>query len=354
MKPHVSVPRHRRLILVATAAVLALSGILVQRALRNESSAPGLASAPSASAVAPVASAVVADPGPTAFAAGPVPPPSLLESAEARFRRQVAELSAEFERLRAGPDDIERFRASAELENEYADLLERKPALAAMLVREMPAGFVDTHFGVLALLRWAAAERREAAEWMAVHPAATGPAAEALARGWLAEDEASLAEHLAALPPTAWRAGLAHVAAEDAFLAKRPEAVLAMLDYAAEDDARGRQLVEWNATAWAIQDVEAAAAWAAREPDAERRRTLLAAVAVGEANRDPESAARRLFRDAGEGPAVEDAVEAIARLWTRRDAEAAARWAAGLPEGALRERAEAGLLAVAAPDDGAD
>jgi hypothetical protein len=79
---------------------------------------------------------------------------------------------------------------------------------------------------------------------------------------------------------------------------------------------------------------------------------LLAAVAVGEANRDPEAAACRLFRDAAEGPANADAVEAIARLWTRRDAEAAARWAASLPEGLLRERAEAGLLAIAAPGGG--
>jgi hypothetical protein len=342
-------PRRPRLILAAAAAALALWGLLVLRARRNESAAPVLASGPSA-----VASASIADESPPPATAAPgsgvIAPPPLLESPDARFRRQVAELSAEFERLRAGPDDIERLRASAELENEYAHLLEQTPELAAMLVREMPPGFVDTHFGVLALLRWAATERMAAAEWMAARPAATGPAAEALARGWLAQDEASLAEHLASLPPIAWRGGIAYVAAEDAFLAKRPETVLAMLGYVDRDDARGRQLAEWNATAWAVQDAETAAAWAAREPDAERRRTLLAAVAVGEANRDPEAAARRLFRDVGAGPASEDAVEAIARLWTRRDAEAAARWAASLPEGPLRERAEAGLLEVASPE----
>ena len=43
------------------------------------------------------------------------------------------------------------------------------------------------------------------------------------------------------------------------------------------------------------------------------------------------------------------ALEAISRLWTSRDPEAAARWAEGLPAGALRESAELGLLAIAAP-----
>ena len=344
--------RRHRAVLSATAAVLALLGILALRVRRSESAAPVLTSGPSADpAVVSAAGAPSFSAPPPAVAKEGAPLP-LPESPDARFRRQVAELSAEFDRLRAGPDDIERFRASAELENEYTHLLEEKPDLAAMLVREMPAGFVDTHFGVLALLRWAATERSTAAEWMAAHPAATEPAAEALARGWLAQDEASLAAHLDSLPQAAWRGGLAYVAAEDALLAKRPETVLSLLGYTPEGDERRRQLVEWNATAWAIKDAAAAAAWAAREPDAERRRTLLAAVAIGEANRDPEAAARRLFRDAGEGPANADAVEAIARLWTRQDAEAAARWAASLPEGPLRERAEAGLLAIAAPGSG--
>ena len=334
--------RRPRLILASTAAVLAILAILASRARRNESAAPVLASGPSVERAA--ASSVT-----SVSVATDRAPPSL-ESPEASFRRQVTELSVEFERLRSQPDDIERFRASAELENEYTRLLEKTPELAAMLVREMPADFVDTHFGVLALLRWAATDRLQAAEWMAAHPAATRPAAEALARGWLAEDEASLAKHLAALPPAAWRGDLAYVAAEDAFLAKRPDRVLSLLDYAPAEDARRRRLVEWNATAWAVQDTEAAAAWAAREPDAERRQALLVAVAIGEANRDPEAAARRLFREAGEEPASADAVEAIARLWTKRDAEAASRWAASLPEGPLRERAEAGLLAVAAPE----
>ncbi len=343
--------RRPRLILAATAAVLALLGILASRARRNESAAPVLASGPSAerASVSNVVSIAPSSEPSTAAVAAVASAPPLIESPEARLRRQVAEISAEFERLRSQPDDIDRFRSSAELENEYAYLLEQNPALAAMLVRQMPPGFVDTHFGVLALLRWSATDRQTAAEWMAVHPAATRPAAEALVRGWLAQDEASLKAHLAALPPIAWRSSLAYVAAEDAFLAKRPEAVLSLLDYMPSADARRRQLAEWNATAWAMQDVEAAAAWAAREPDAGRRQALLAAVVIGEANRDPEAAARRLFRDVGEGMASADAVEAIARLWTMRDAAAAARWAASLPDGPLRERAEAGLLTVVAP-----
>ncbi|MEY4489168.1 MAG: hypothetical protein RIQ79_1676, partial [Verrucomicrobiota bacterium] len=90
-------------------------------------------------------------------------------------------MAVEFDQLRSLPDDIENFRASAELENEYMATLEQNPTLAAMLVREMPAGFSDSHFGVLALGRWAAIGRAVAAEWMAAHPAASSSAAQALA-----------------------------------------------------------------------------------------------------------------------------------------------------------------------------
>ena len=334
-------------LIASTAALLIALGLLSLRAWRNESSAPAPASGP-------FAAAVVTAPEPAALPprAPDVAPPALLESPDARFRRRIAEMASEFERLRSLPDEIDRFRASAELENEYAHALEQNPALAAMLVREMPPGFADTHFGVLALSRWAATGRVAAAEWMAAHPAATLPAAEALARGWLAQDEGSLAAHLSTLPPTAWRGNLAHTAAEDAFLAKRPATVLALVALAAPGDSRGLRLVEWNATAWAIQDAEAAAAWASRELDSARRQTLLAAVAVGEANRDPEAAAARLFREVANETTRINAVQAIARLWTRRDAEAAARWAAGLPDGPLRESAEAGLLAIAVPEGG--
>lgn len=272
-----------------------------------------------------------------------------MESEAARDLRllaNVTEIAAEFDRLRALPDDIERFRRSADLENEFAALLDADTA--AFLVRLMPAGFVDSHFGVISLNKWAGADRAAAAAWMARHPGTTAVSAEALARGWLSADPSGLSAHLDRLPPGVWRDNLAVTAAEDAFLARKTDTVSAMLEHAAPNNARRRQLAEWNATAWARNDVEAAAAWASREPEPARRETLFAAVSIGQANTDPEAASARLVRTVTDPAALKPAVHAIVRIWAARDPSAAASWVAGLPDGLLRQEGEDSLLAMAA------
>ncbi len=304
-------------------------------------------SAPVAAAPAE-ARAVSSTPARPAASAAELPPAgSAPGDGDQRLLREVAALSAEFDRLRALPDDIDNFRRSADLENEFMAMLDAETA--AFFVREMPAGFADTHFGVLSLTRWAGADRAGASAWMASHPGATPSSAEALARGWWGEDRPALAAHLDQLPPGAWKTNLAVTAAEDAYLGKEPAEVLALLGRAAPDDARRAQLIGWNATAWATRDPGAASAWAATEPDAATRQRLLAAIAIGEASRDPAAAAERLARTVVTPEAARPAVQAIARLWAVRDPATATRWVNTLPAGLLREEAKEGLLAVVSP-----
>ena len=265
---------------------------------------------------------------------------------ESRLLEKTGSLVAEYERLRAQPDDIERLRQSAGLENEFSDGLD--PKTAAHLIQHMPEEFVDTHFGALALAKWAAAARLDAARWMAGHPGKSATAGEALARGWFESDRSTLQSHLDELPSGPWKTQLAVTAGEDAFLAHESPAVVDLLHRAEAHDPHRIQLLEWNATAWAIRDADAAAAWAGGEPDAGRRETLLAAVAIGQANLSPEDAAERLFRSVTSPAALIPAVQAIARIWAARDPQAAHEWVAGLPEGDLRRNADEALSSLVA------
>lgn len=310
----------------------------------------GRVSVPARATASPARGAAVSSTPVSAPAAPPAELPSPAAASgtdDQRLLREVAALSLEFDRLRALPDDIDNFRRSADLENEFMAMLDAETA--AFLVREMPAGFVDTHFGILSLTRWAGADRADASAWMASHPGATPSSAEALARGWWGEDRPALAAHLDQLPAGPWKTNLAVTAAEDAYLGKEPAEVLALLGRAAPGDARRTQLVEWNATAWGIRDPDAASAWAAGEPDAATRQRLLAAVAIGEASQDPAAAAARLARTVVAPEAARPAVQAIARLWAVRDPAAATRWTDTLPAGLLRDEAKAGLLAILSP-----
>lgn len=223
---------------------------------------------------------------------------------------------------------------------------------APRLVRALPPEFLETFFGDLALRLWAARDRAAAARWMAAHPAAHPVPAAALAHDWVTRDVRGLHAYLDALPAGDWKHLVAKSAAEEALVADRPGATLALLDKVSGEDARRDELREWAATKWALKEPEAAQAWAREiaRANPEIGERLFAAVAIGRANSDPEAAASWLLAAARDRAAQASAIEAIARIWTARDPEAAARWAEGLPAGPLREAAEGGLLAVAAPE----
>lgn len=259
------------------------------------------------------------------------------------LRARVLALTRAYEERRGADDpvgaDAERLKFVEMLDDESAP----------RFVRALPPEFLETFFGDLALRHWAANDRAAAAAWMAKHPVAHPVPAAALAHGWATRDETGLHAHLDALPAGDWKHLVAKSAAEETLVADRPDATLALLDKIGGADARRDELREWAATKWAMAEPANAAAWAenvarARPEFGER---LLAAVAVGRANRDPEAAAAWLLKTTRDPAAQVAAAEAIARLWTARDAEAAARWADGLPAGPLREAAEGGLLAIA-------
>ncbi|BCU79700.1 hypothetical protein [Luteolibacter sp. LG18] len=263
------------------------------------------------------------------------PEPSGDHDADLNLLAKTRALATAFERFHAHPDDIDLFRKAAEIENEFTQHLD--PRSAAILVRKMPAGFVDTRFGTLALAKWATADRLEAAGWMAVHPGTTPTATSALARGWFAEAPCSLKAHLDALPSGDWKSHLALTASEDALVSRDSQATLDLLDRVDTRDPHRAQLQEWTFTSWATIDPSAAASQAAREPDAKRREVLLAAVVIGEANLSPEAAAENLARQVMTPETRKPALEAIARIWGPQDHEAAYRWMQSLPPGEERE-----------------
>jgi hypothetical protein len=274
-------------------------------------------------------------------------PASAMETREtAEFspglRARVLALTRAYENRREADDpagaDVERLR--------FLELLDDENA--SRFVRGLSPEFLETFFGDLALRRWAGHDRAAAAAWMAAHPVAHPVPAAALAHEWVTRDAAGLHAYLDALPAGDWKHLVAKSAAEEALVADRPEAALALMDKIVGPDARRDELHEWAATKWALTEPADAAAWAESvalaKPELGER--LFAAVAVGQANRDPETAIRWLMETTRNPATQAPAVEAISRMWTARDPEAAARWAEGLPAGPLREAAEGGLLAV--------
>jgi len=261
---------------------------------------------------------------------------------------ETAAKLSEFNRLRAQPDDIENFRKSAEIENEFINTL--SPSKAAFLIQQMPAGFTDSYFGALCLHKWATAERLDAAQWMKTHPSDSPTTARALAEGWLAADLTSLYSYLDQLPPGPWHNNLAASASEDAFLAREPSIVIALLDQISGPSQRRDQLYEWNATAWAMKDHAAAVHWVETNAAPEQRQALLAATATGYAHSNPPAAANWAIAHVSDLAALKPAMQAIVRIWAAQDQPAALQWVESLPSGPLKDESADGLIAIALPE----
>lgn len=325
---------------VVVAAVVLV--VLASRPGRRVSSSPLASDAPGAGGGGG-ASVVAAESG-----AGAALRETVVDPEAARLRALVAEMTELMRRAEGlSADDGAEFQELATLTNEFDNGLTAEKAAA--LVREMPAGFLATPWGDLALRHWARADREAAAAWMAAHPDPSPVAATALMHDWFAQDGAGAFAYAAALPAGVWRSHVAMSASEEALVAEAPADAMRFLALSAADHPRRQELQEWVALHWGRLAPEEAAAWAERAETPELRDRLLASAAIGRANRDPEAAARWLQATASAGEAQTRAAEAIARLWTARDPEAAGRWVESLPAGALRESAEAGLLAVASP-----
>lgn len=263
------------------------------------------------------------------------------------LRRRVLELAAGYETRREADDPAgaDSFRLH------FEELLDDETA--PLLVRTLPADFLETFFGDLSLRRWAEHDRAVAAAWMAAHPAASPVPASALAHGWVTGDPAALHAYLDSLPAGEWKHLVAKAAGEEALVADRPDEALRLLGKITGDDARRDELYEWTATKWALSDPASAAAWAAQAAAADpaRGEGLLAAVAVGYANHSPEEAARWALNAIEAPAALHAALPAIVRVWAAKDAQAAARWTQTFPAGALQDEALDGLLSVWAVRD---
>jgi hypothetical protein len=94
---------------------------------------------------------------------------------------------------------------------------------------------------------------------------------------------------------------------------------------------------------YAAIDPEAAAAWAAKEPDTKLRQRLVEAVAVASAEQNPVAAASLAATALNPGPAQERAVVAIVQRWGQSAPEEAASWVSQFPDGPTRKLAAENL-----------
>lgn len=272
------------------------------------------------------------------------------EDERSRVRRLVAEMQAIMRRAEGlSAEDAKQFETLAGLTNEFENGLDAERA--ALLVRHMPAGFLSTVWGDLALRRWAREQRAAAAAWMAAHPDPSQLAATALMHGWFDADPQAAKDYLALLPEGMWRTHAATAAAEEALVAGKPSETLALLQFSSADNPRLSELEEWSALAWGRTDFGAALAWAAKAESTEQRDRLLAAAHVGYANVDPAGAATALLRSVSSPEAAWEGAASIVRIWAATDAAAAARWVETFPAGAGRTRALTQLLEVWAHAD---
>lgn len=299
---------------------------------------PPRAAPPSGGAAPPLEEHVPALAGDRTESSGDTDPVTRSTAGMLALMRRAEGLSA---------DDPDQFQTLAALTNEFDNGL--APATAALLVRHMPSGFLATAWGDMALRRWAGADRPSAAAWMAANPDPSPIAAAALAHGWFAQDPEGALAYLADLPAGPWKTNMANSVAEDALVAREPEAAARCLAVSPADNPRLGELREWIALHWGARSHAEASAWADRAGDPATRERLLAAVSVGHANVDPLAAAESLLARVGSPDLARPALASIVRIWTNTDPAAAADWVSAFPPGPEQQTSIEQLLAVWAP-----
>jgi hypothetical protein len=277
---------------------------------------------------------------PAPGAGEPVAPDVASREPLGALQRRALSLMVEYEARRTADDPVGADAARLRFEEILND------ETAVLFVQTLPAGFLESFFGDLALRRWAARDRAAAAAWMAAHPPASPVASAALAHGWVTADPASLHAYLDELPSGVWKSLVACSASEEALVADNPRETLRLLGKIADADPRRDELYAWAVTKWARTEPAAAAAWAAEVPDALLSDRLLAAAAIGHASSSPADAARWAMRTIASPEALCSAVSAIARLWGASEPLDAARWIQTLPPGRAKDEGLENLLSV--------
>jgi len=105
--------------------------------------------------------------------------------------------------------------------------------------------------------------------------------------------------------------------------------------------------VEHIAQLWATQNLQAALEWTAAQPPGPQRDQILARIVTVEAERSPADAADTVLKQMSPGPAQTNAIAPIVHEWSVRDIAAASAWIQDLPQGPLRDLANAELTRTA-------
>ena len=92
---------------------------------------------------------------------------------------------------------------------------------------------------------------------------------------------------------------------------------------------------------WAVEDLKGALQWIQAQPQGPPRDQLLARIVVVQAQSAPADAAHTALTRIAPGPMQDDAVVAVLELWSGQDADAASAWVEELPQGHLRDLAQA-------------
>lgn len=98
---------------------------------------------------------------------------------------------------------------------------------------------------------------------------------------------------------------------------------------------------------WATQDLQAALQWTAARPQGKQRDLLLERIAFVQSQTEPSNAARLIVEHVPEGQVQTEAIMTVLHQWANRNPAAAAEWVDRFPQGALRQRANAELMAIA-------
>jgi hypothetical protein len=125
----------------------------------------------------------------------------------------------------------------------------------------------------------------------------------------------------------------------------------AAFDYFAKHELmnEGGYMVNQALRNWAQSDSKEALAWANTLPDGKLKDRALTTVIVSMADNDPREAAKMI--PSLPASSQDDAAGSLAARWATNDPNAAAQWAAALPEGDARSKATRNIVATWADRD---
>lgn len=219
------------------------------------------------------------------------------------------EIKARLESLRSGPQTPASQDLQLRLIRRWAG---KEPAAAAQWIGRMPEGSMRQDAVGEVAIEWANQNLADAVGW-----------------AWQLPDDTERNKGLTAI----------------AYEAARTDPMTS-LDVALELPATPARdaLVQHAALQWAARSPVAAAVWAGQIKDAALRERVMANVATAWSSSDPVAAAQFAVLLLAPGKTQDDAVIGIVQRWVQKDPEAAAKWVAAFPKGALGETAAENVI----------